>query len=304
MSYFVVEVRTGKEIQAKEMIKHLLKKSTSEETNLIHAVHALHNCTTYLKSNADQSTQLDEEDSYNQIVAESIVNLLGNLKKQYEEIKGRTDGKSSQEKVGIKEEISKLEKELRELRKDSKKMKAILPGYILIELKTDIDYLPTALWNLIKECPLVRSIPSRFSIPEEELTWLFDSETTEAQVEVQFETVMEEDEIEKRESELLHKANTASDLQEEKKYLEKSENVKNNLVSEINELKDSSNSMMTRVKAFIKNKKETISMPVSLFFELYNECKEKVVLLTISSTDFLSRLRRLLKAHGDMVALE
>src|SRR5690606_5750964 len=118
-----------------------------------------------------------------QVVSDSIVSLLGNLKNQYEEIKHSTDAESEQEKTDLKEEMGKLEKELQGLRKESKKAKALLPGYILIELQPGSDYLASSVWNLIMKCPLVRSIPSRFSIPEEEMTYLFDSENTEIQVE-------------------------------------------------------------------------------------------------------------------------
>lgn len=284
------------------MIEHVLNNSTHEEARLVKAIYTLQTCTTYIKDDVNNPSNVEEDNTYNQLVSDSIVSLLGNLRKQYDAIKEKTDEKSMNNKVSLKGEINKLNAELKELRKESKKLKALLPGYIIIELNTDCEYIPNNLWNLIMECPLVQSIPSRFSIPEEEMTGMFNHAATESQIEIKFETTMVEKEVTINKDDLLHKANSTKNRTKEKKYLEEMEKPKESLVSEINKLKESSSPFMDRIQALIRNKKETVSMPVSFFCDIYHEYQHKSVLLTINPEDFLKRLMRLLKAH--MVRLE
>lgn len=296
MAYFAVVTRTGKELQAKEMIEHLLKHSAHEESRLVKAIYTLQTCTTYVQENVN-NPPVEEDDTYNQLVSESIVSLLGNLRKQYDAIKDKTDEKSMNDKASIKEEISKLNAELKELRNESRKLKALLPGYIIIELHTECEYIPNNLWNLIMECPLVQAIPSRFSIPEEEMTAMFDSAVTESNIEIKFQSIMDDKEIMKSQTDLLHKANSTKDRTKEKKYLEQMDRLEENLVAKVNKLKKSSSATIDRIKAFIRNKKETVTMPVFLYLNLYHEYRQKSVLLTITPEDFLNRLLRLLSSH-------
>lgn len=298
MAFFAVQVRTGKELQAKEMINYLLKNEGCKESSLVKKIYALQQCTAYVcddNNNKEIPKKVNETDVYNKLVADSVVDRLGNLKKQYETLKNRTDKESTRNKNVIKEKISELENDVHKIKKQSKTIKSVIPGYIIIELNVDSDYLPDQLWHLINKCPLVQAIPNRYCIPPEEIKGMFEESVTETQIEIQFEEVLEYKETIKQQKELVHKANKTKDRQKEKEYLKQADDLDKNIVSEVNKMKKTSNAIIDKIKAFIKNKKQTVSMPVSLFHNIYKEYKGKKTLPRILPNDFIHRIKRLIK---------
>src|SRR5699024_3109120 len=166
-------------------------------------------------------------------------------------------------------------------------MKSLLPGYVLVEIEADIEYLPEGLYDLINEVPLVNSILSRISLPEQDVEWMFETiEIKESQVEIQFDEVATQQEAE----------------QKEKEYIEKSKQQTESFISKVNNRKKNSEYTIDRLKGFIKNKKETVKMSVSLFREIYPETFKTEVLPALSLRDFINRLDRLLSKNR--VALE
>ena len=308
MAFFAIQVRTGQELKAKEMIKYLLKDTNVKETCLVKSIYALETYTEYVndkkKAEFDVSKKINRKDVFTKLQLDSMNEGLKNLKKQYQSMKEYTDEKSIEYINSIKQKIRQLTNGINEIMKKSKKLKALFSGYILIELKINSDFLPENLWHLIHKCPIVVSIPSKYNIPAEEINSLFEKTETEPQIEVQFEEVLEYTEVIKKQKELVHKANTTEDNQKEKKYLQQADELNRNIVSEINELKGSHNTTMDRVKAFIKNKKETVSMPVSLFYELYKEFIDEEILSQLSAIDFIYRLHQLIRGRPNKVVLE
>lgn len=308
MAFFAIQVRTGQELKAKEMIKYLLKDTSVKETCLVKSIYALETYTEYVndknKAEFDISNKINRKDVFTKLQLDSMNEGLTNLKKQYQSMKQYTDEKSIECKNLIKQKIKQLTNGINEMMKKSKKLKALFSGYLLIELKTSSNFLPDNLWHLIHKCPVVVAIPSKYNIPAEEINSLFEKTETEPQIEVQFEEVLEYTEVIKKQKELVHEANITEDNQKEKEYLQQADELNRNIVSEINELKGSGNTTTDRVKAFIKNKKETVSMPVSLFYKLYKEFKDKEVLSQLSSIDFINRLQQLIRDKPNKVVLE
>ncbi len=302
MAFFAVQVRTGQELKAKEMIKYLLKSTNLEEANLVKSIYALETYTEYVNSQ-DKSklnlSKITEKDILTKLQLDFMNEGVSNLTKQYEAVEKYTDDNYVKFKQSIKEKIKKLKNNIDEIRNKSKKLKALFPGYILIELKTNSDYLPDSIWHLIHKCPVVVCIPNKYNIPAEEIYKFFEKAETVPEIEVQFEEVLEYKEVIRKQKDLVHVANTTKDIQKEKEYLQRVEELDRDVVSEVNKLKESSNAMVDRIKAFIKNKKECVIMPVSLFYELYKEFKGKEILPQITSIEFISRLQQIIRSRSD-----
>ncbi|WP_040980387.1 MULTISPECIES: hypothetical protein [Oceanobacillus] len=301
MTFFAVQVKTGHEIKAKEMILHVFKKTNCHEASLLRAVYALESYTEYVSHreiNPDiDFPNLDKKDISASLYLDGLKESLSNLKKQYEKLKSYKDFESKKMKKELYEKITKLVNHINTIRKDSKKIKAALPGYILLELKADLLYLPNTLWQLIKYCPAVIAIPSKYSIPKEEMNQFFEI-TIEPEIEIEFEVVKDYKEIIKKKKELVHAANKTDDKEKEKSFLKEFDNLEQDIVSEVNKLKEST--VIEKIRAFIKNKKETISLPVSLFKKIYPR-SDKMPSPPLSST-FVDRLKLLI--FSKKVALE
>src|SRR5699024_2967401 len=145
--------------------------------------------------------------------------------------------------------------------------KSLLPGYMLIELNTDIEYMPSNLYHLIKSSPLIQEILSNISVPKSEIEWMFEL-AEESQVEIQFEEVMDNQEMETKEKEAVYQSNIASHPEEKKSYIKEYEQEAENLVSKVNNVKNKFEDTINQIKGFIKRKKETVRMNVSLFKEI------------------------------------
>lgn len=304
MAYFAIQVNTGEELQAKEMLLDLLSRSKIEEANDIKAIYTMQKYTTFLNASDDVSDGFlnEEKEHHHKIVKESIGKHIGNLKKQYEGLKHKKDCKSIALKNSLKDKINQLHHE-QQTYKTQTTMKSLLPGYVLVEIEADIEYLPEGLYDLINEVPLVNSILSRISLPEQDVEWMFETiEIKESQVEIQFDEVATQQEAEQKEKEAIYYANTAKHPDEEKEYIEKSKQQTESFISKVNNRKKNSEYTIDRLKGFIKNKKETVKMSVSLFREIYPETFKTEVLPALSLRDFINRLDRLLSKNR--VALE
>src|SRR5699024_3459317 len=121
------------------------------------------------KRERPEVSDISNKDVFTSLMKDTLQEGLSNLKKQYEGIKDYIDKDTIKVKNVLKSNIEKVTDLIEAIKAKNKKLKAMLPGYILIELKMNSDYLPDELWHLIKACPLVVSIPSKYNIPAEEM---------------------------------------------------------------------------------------------------------------------------------------
>src|SRR5699024_8300197 len=143
---------------------------------------------------------------------------INNRRQQLEVIESQTNEASEILKEAYRKEISKLQREVHEIREDSKVLKSVLSGYILIELHTNSVYLPNELWHMIKSVPVVTNILSTTPIPEEEIEFFFDKlETlTDPEVVMDFDKAEAEEVIDKKRTELLIELNNVETDKKEK----------------------------------------------------------------------------------------
>src|SRR5690625_4412340 len=91
MAFFAIQVRTGQELKAKEMIKYLLKDSNVRETCLVKSIYALETYTEYVndkkKAEFDVSRKINRKNVFNKLQQDSMNKELKNVKKQYQSMK-------------------------------------------------------------------------------------------------------------------------------------------------------------------------------------------------------------------------
>src|SRR5699024_5630530 len=154
--------------------------------------------TTFLNASDDVSDSFvnEEKQNHHKIEKESIGKHIENLKKQDEVLKDKKDCKKTTWKNSSKEKINQKHQK-QQTYKTQTTMKSLLPVYVLVEIEADIEYLPEGLYDLINEVPLVNSILSRISLPEQDVEWMFETiEIKESQVEIQFDEVATQQEAE------------------------------------------------------------------------------------------------------------
>ncbi|WP_193065503.1 transcription termination/antitermination NusG family protein [Oceanobacillus oncorhynchi] len=294
MTYFALQVKTGQELKAKEMIKLLLKKSKEKSSHLIKAIYAKETYTQYFDCNEKKKLnlspeQVTENDIFNSLHLDSLKEGLSNVKKQFDSIKKYEDETSNKMKLDLKKKMDHLTGQIDTIRSTAKNLKAAFPGYILIELRTETLYLPNELWQLLNQCPFVASIPSKHNIPAEEIDYFFSTNAkTEPDIEIQFEEAVDYDEVMNQKQELLHRANTTDNQNEEHQMLDEMDELDSDFVSEVNSV--SSHPMMEKLVAFIKNKRKTVKLSLSLLKEIYRTVTNNM-LSPVSSRSFLNQLK-------------
>ncbi len=243
---------------------------------------------------------MTKNDIFNSLHLDSLREGLSNIKKQFESLKKYEDETSSKMKLDLKEKIEHLTGQIDMVRSTAKNLKAAFPGYILIELRTESLYLPNELWQLLNQCPFVASIPSKHNIPAEEIDYFFSTNAkTEPEIEIQFEETIDYGEVMNQKQELLHRANTTHDQNEKKQVLDEMDELDSDFVTEVNSV--SSHPMIDKLVAFIKNKRKTVKMSLSILKEIYRTVTNNM-LQPVSSNSFLNQLKSF--AQNPKVALE
>ena len=306
MTFFAVKVQNNKELEAKKAIEENLKLSDDNSVSLVKEIHTFQKeiVSADTKSSHLLSSQIQNEvntdTETNKMIADSLASSKGNLQKQYDALKGKNDEASLRLKPELKENIKSLDKEIEQYRTQSKKIKPLMPGYVIIELHSKgLNYLPTKVWDIITKSSFVSFIPSRLNIPSEEIKEIFKQNMTESEIELCLGEVEDSHYLNEKETMLVHEANTSVERETEQRKLKELEKLNQTMVASINEKKD----VIDRIKAFIRNKKQIVTMPVSLFYELYDEYKEKKILPSITVENIISRINKLLSIRKS-VALE
>ncbi|GAB3051197.1 transcription termination/antitermination NusG family protein [Virgibacillus ainsalahensis] len=291
MSFFAVQVVSGSEIAVKEMLgKHLMRSGDNE----IKSIYALE---TYTQTaNELDFSELTEADITSYLNVQRLQTNLSNLRFAYDQMQGNEDTGSLNMIVEYRQQIKDLTTKLKNLRNKSKKIESVLKGYILIELDSNFHYLPKHLWHLIKSIPKVTGFPSRMNIPQHEIDTFFEETEMSAEVELQFNEILSYEKHVQMQNDLLQQANQSNKLEEEKVLVHSIDDMNTDVTAEINTLKQTHDSMIDCVKAFIKNKRETVTMPVILFQKLYHEVLDNNILpdQLSSPMDLIQRLKLLL----------
>jgi transcription antitermination factor NusG len=309
MTYFVVQVRSGTEIEVKDMLNNALNRVGD---SMVKAIYAMETFTEIIRdgNTAVDLSELNSEDISEHLYVKRIQAGLNNLRIACDKLKEYKDANSLALLETYKYNIRELSKDLREVRKNTKKISSVISGYILVELNVDFYYFPDNLWHLVKSVPNVTGIPSKYNVPQEEVDAFFQQVDITPEVEIQFEELLSSEESVEVRNEILHEANKVIGSDEEKVLLEKIDIIATDVVESINEMKSDINSSnpikrnVERCKAYIRRKRQTVVMPLDIFLNLYNDIEVQTFFPAQSSFEFLKRFRSILCRHNKMVSME
>lgn len=309
MAYFVVQVRSGKEIEVKEMLKAVLLR-TGE--SMVKAIYAMETFTEVVRNEHDMIdlSALQTEDISDHLYMKRIQAGLSNLRVACDNLKVYEDANSLNLLNSYKENIRELSTELREARKGTRKISSVLSGYILVELNVNFHYFPDNLWHLVKSIPNVAGIPSKYNIPQEEVDAFFTQVDVTPEVEMQLDELLSNEEIHDMKKEMLHEANKVIGTEEEGELLESIDSLETTLSGSLNEMKatiETSSpirSLVERCKVFVRRKRQSVVMPSTLFKGIYNEIELHDLFPTTRADDFLHRLKDWINRHSSEVKME
>ncbi|QUW23416.1 hypothetical protein JSQ81_07795 [Sporosarcina sp. Marseille-Q4063] len=309
MTYFVVQVRSGTEIEVKDMLNNVLNRVGD---SMVKAIYAMETFTEIIRdgNTAVDLSELNSEDISEHLYVKRIQAGLNNLRIACDKLKEYKDANSLALLETYKDSIRGLSKELREVRMNTKKISSVISGYILVELNVDFYYFPDNLWHLVKSVPNVTGIPSKYNVPQEEVDAFFQQVDTTPEVEMQFEELLSSEEAVEVRNEILYEANKVIGTDEEKVLLEKIDIIATDVVESINEMKNdinSSNSIkrnVERCKAYIRRKRQTVVVPLDIFLNLYNDIEVQSLFPAQSSFEFFKRFISILCGHDKMVSME
>lgn len=287
-SVFAMQVRTGYEIKAKEMLKHVLLKTNDTSVKKIYALERK----TFLDPATVDSDVISNEDISNYLVKEQLNSSIANKRLQLGTIARYENDEFNTLKNNYKKEINQMQKDVSSLRKKTK-IYSVLHGYILIELKSTVKYLPDFLLNIIKGVPLILKVLSVNPIPTDEINKFFEKikdvlvPHTEIKIDNEIETEIR-NKIKSKEMTPKEKVKQIIELEERRlSIVEKMKSILQNK-------KDKpTTSILQKINLFIKRKRATVSMPSNLLKQLYTNDELKFISERITSKDFLFRLERL-----------
>ncbi|MCM3791275.1 hypothetical protein M3221_23355 [Domibacillus indicus] len=260
MSFFAVEVKSGQEIEAKEMLKSVL---AAVQDVKVKAVYALESFTHVLKDDSlhsEVSEYLDEIDIAQYLETKRIKNNLSTLRMVHAEIPSDSSEEIEALRRSYQKEIRQQSRDLKDMQL-SKKIYTVMKGYILLELKEELFELPKELWQLVKRVPKVRGIVGRYSIPEEEMEQFF--ETIDLTPSVEMNVIQEEANLPQAEE----SATVQEDFDHEKECVEL-EQTQNDVQENDPESPDGEPPVQKWIEAcrlFLYEKKKKIRIPFPLF---------------------------------------
>lgn len=294
MSFFPIHVVTGKEILTKEMLRKTLNMKQVKGVKGIYAMES-YDATT----DSNNPDAIETEDIVNHLHVQRLQFGLSNLRFAYENLKERNDEKSCDLLHDYKKNIRSLTKQLNQIRNHTRKIQCVFPGYILIELDEDFHYLPDYLYHLIKSVPGVISSSlnnSRMKILDDEVDGFFKTIELTKEVEVQLDEALSYKEEKQKENNLLYQLNQNVSNEKEQELIEDLDNLDVNVEQEVRDMKEKSDTIIQRIKTFIKNKRKTVTMPTTLFVNIYQDVKGILPAKKLSS-DFINRLQRWIQKH-------
>lgn len=303
-SYFAVQVMTGKETNTKDLLKQTL---FYKGINLVKGIYANETHTEFVNhktKNVNDDFLITEEDISVHLEKERMRSYITNRRLQLEAIEKYESIEYEMVKDDYRKEINQLEKQVREMRERSKSLHSVLNGYILIELSVEVAELPPDLWHVIKNTPNVISILSSIPIPKTEVDYYFEQfvSNSEPEVILSFDKETSYEDCKEKQYELLNKLNDKkSNLtkSEVKEIENKLDNIHEDIVNEVNTVIESKpvNEFISKIKAFIKRKHKMVSLPKTIFNELYGIAERGQIGKYLSEKDFIKRFTKLFQHH-------
>lgn len=263
MSFFAIQVRGGQEIEAKEMLKSVFKALDDIQ---VETIYALETFTHVLKKNLAQnelSECLDENDIADYLHAKRTRENLSNLRAAYAGIPADDCLELNNLRNSYQDEISQQSDDLKK-RKSSKKIRTVLPGYILLELKDNLFELPKQIWQMVKSVPKVTGIVSPYSIPEEEMEQFFDQIDLTPTVEVYVSD-------EEQNSEGISISGEAKNPAHESRNLQVFDSEPLEYLEEDLQEKTCVQKMIERCRLFLRGKEQIIGVPLPFFKQLKHQ---------------------------------
>ena len=303
---FAVQVRTGYEIKAKEMLCHVLKEKNDQ---LVKSVYALETQTEVINESSGEynTTTPTDKEIKEYLEKKEKRALITNKRRQLEAIKNYSMEMYEELKRDYLDEINELEKEIKNTG-SKKKIKSVLSGYILVELKLNAERLPDHLWHLIKSVPLVQSILSRVPIPEHEVDAFAKrlDEILEPEVEFSLENDITEERIEEIRNELIIEFRKKRRKKKHSETLrirviEKYDEMKKGVIYKVREflhLKKNKNSLINKIKIRENKNQLKVNMPLHVFKALYPNFEIRFIRGRVQAKDFLDRLLNLSDEKG------
>src|SRR5690625_263854 len=296
---FAIQVPSGKEILAKESIKqHIAMKNEKQ-------IKSIYSLETYTEIVSEETSGINdfsitEHDIAMHLTKERYRSSINNIRLQLESLDRYTSEEYEKIKTKYKREINGLKNEMHEYTKQSKAVHSVMKGYLLVELNQTDEFMPDDVYHFIKNTPNVVSVLSTISIPAEEMDYYISnlSKLVEPEVIISIDEEADVVEIEEQVSELLHEANQKEKTQKEQlEIFEEIDDLQLSVVEKTKQLikEKPLNSLLSKVKAFIKRKTEMVSMPLSLFLDMYTRHEIENFGKEMKKKNLLNRLENIVR---------
>lgn len=298
-SFFVVQVQTGFEIEAKEFIQVTLDRLKNNSVKTIYAMETF----TQISDDALDFSELNPEKISEHLYAKKIQASLTSLRNSYDDLKESNTEGTHDLLESYRESIRELTKQLREIRLNTKKVSSLLKGYILIELKDDVFTIPAELWHIVKSVPKVIGFPSKNNVPQEEIDFFFENIDLTPRVEVELDEILTFEEKIEAEAKLIQKANkeevTGTSIEKEiLNELDKLQVIDTEEIVEenIEHLSADEKKLFRNFKVEKTKNKEKVSMSAKLFTTLFPKWKSRnESRYRFKQRDFLMRLKEFIQ---------
>lgn len=299
-SFFVVQVQTGYEIEAKEFIEATLNRL---KNNTVKTIYAMETFTQISNDNVLDFSELNSEEISEHLYAKKVQAILTSLRNSYDDLKKSNTDETHDLLESYRESIRELTKQLREIRLNTKKVSSLLKGYILIELKDNLFTIPSELWHIIKSVPKVIGFPSKNNVPKEEIDYFFENIDLTPKIEIELDDILTFEEKVNAESELIQKVNEEGIVGTpiEKEILNELDQLDVLDTEEVIEegikcLTTDKKRLFRSFKVEKNSKKERVSMSVNLFASLFPKCNFKNELKhRLKQRVFIMRLKEFLR---------
>ncbi|WP_050179640.1 transcription termination/antitermination NusG family protein [Domibacillus robiginosus] len=269
MSFFAIQVKSGQEVDAKEMLKSIFYKRKEFQVKGIYALETVTQVLGRELNSENLSDFLDNGDMTAYLHTKRTKENLSNLRAAYAGIDPADDSDETKRmRESYQKEIAQQSEELKNTNYRGRCIQSVLKGYILLELKEDLFEIPKRVWHLINSIPKVIGVVGSYSIPDEEMEQFFEKIDLTPAVEV-----CAAETEEKSEEEQLHEANMSGTNQETEGD-EKHEASVADQLDELKELTDDKSplqSMFEKCRSFIRGKREILSLPVPLLVYIYKK---------------------------------
>ncbi|RST57359.1 hypothetical protein D5F11_022895 [Siminovitchia terrae] len=280
-SFFVLQVHTGFEIEAKEMLQSVLARTNNRTVKSIYAmekVESVYQTSEDLK----ELTELDRDEISEHLHAKRLQAGLSNLRHACEAMKRYEDADTLALLDSYRENIRALTKQLKELRKGSKRIGSVLNGYILIETHENISRFPSDLLHIVYSIPKIIGLPSKNNVPQEEVDSFFTQIDISPEIEIELDEFSDVEEDEQVKHELIEQANEVIGSPKEKWLLNRLDNYRKPIEKEIEDIlseysqrqkeKWTGNPIHSKIQSInvsVRQRKKRIRMPLSLFETVY-----------------------------------